>query len=191
MQIWGLFADSMEEASTEKLCLVRSMLGRSNFFYEEHWFECIFWALWWSLEAWCIVVNEKKNKCSCTIAGSCMSAKSWAPVEIVLSEILVRKSARKLRLNVLKIVRALLKGDVMAQLAKATGWHQAANAVVPGSNPASLTVSWTGPGIVTVYQKQVSGWEASLSEQKKKRLRELGRKAEEKTMKDWMGSPLF
>jgi hypothetical protein len=59
-------------------------------------------------------------------------------------------------------------GDVVAQLAKATGWHQTANAVVPGSNPASLTVSWTGPGNITGYQKQVSGWEASLPEQKKK-----------------------
>jgi hypothetical protein len=32
-------------------------------------------------------------------------------------------------------------GDVVAQLAKATGRHQTANAVVPGSNPAALTVS--------------------------------------------------
>jgi hypothetical protein len=43
--------------------------------------------------------------------------------------------------------------NAVAQLTKATGWHQTANAVVPGSNPASFTVSWTGPGNTTVYLK--------------------------------------
>jgi hypothetical protein len=55
-------------------------------------------------------------------------------------------------------------GDVVAQLAKATGWHQTEDEAVPGANPASLTVSWTEPGTMTVYQKQISSWEASLPE---------------------------
>jgi hypothetical protein len=44
-------------------------------------------------------------------------------------------------------------GDVVAQLAKANGWHQTANEAVPGSNPAPLTASWTGPGNMAVYYK--------------------------------------
>jgi hypothetical protein len=41
--------------------------------------------------------------------------------------------------------------NVVAQLAKATGRHQTEDAADPGSNPAPLTVSWTGPGTMTVY----------------------------------------
>jgi hypothetical protein len=43
---------------------------------------------------------------------------------------------------------------VVAQLVKATGgYHQTEDAAVLGSNPAPLTVSWTGPGNMTVYYK--------------------------------------
>jgi hypothetical protein len=34
------------------------------------------------------------------------------------------------------VAKCILYGDVMAQLAKATGRHQTEDAVVPGSNPA-------------------------------------------------------
>jgi hypothetical protein len=56
-------------------------------------------------------------------------------------------------------------GDVVAQLVKATGRHQTEDAAVPSSNPAPPTVSWTGPGTMTVYHKTnlsmggVSAWE--------------------------------
>jgi hypothetical protein len=55
-------------------------------------------------------------------------------------------------------------GDVVAQVVKATGGYQTEDAEVPGSNPAPLTVSWTGTGNMAVYHKTnlrlggVSAW---------------------------------
>jgi hypothetical protein len=37
--------------------------------------------------------------------------------------------------------KEIFLGDVVAQLAKATGRHQTEDVAVPGSNPAPLTVS--------------------------------------------------
>jgi hypothetical protein len=47
-------------------------------------------------------------------------------------------------------------GECGGSLVKSTGRHQIENAVVPNSNPAPLTVSWTGPGNMTVYYKNKS-----------------------------------
>jgi hypothetical protein len=43
--------------------------------------------------------------------------------------------------------------DVVAQLVKARLGEPDCNAAVPGSIPASSTVSWGAAGIMTVYQK--------------------------------------